>query len=67
MDEELRFLTKPDFRKGDGFIGKAGTEIEGRTGVIHKVKSWGRLVLIFDDEPTIKQHGYLDEEIDYYE
>lgn len=58
---------KLHFRKGDGFIGRVGTEIEGRTGVIHKVKSWGRLVLIFDDDPNVKQDGYLDEEIDYYE
>lgn len=55
------------FTEGDRVIGRPNTEIEGRIATVHKVKSQDRLTLIFDDNPDIKDSGYLDEEVKRYE
>lgn len=54
-------------KDGDRVIGRPNTEIEGRIATVHKAKSGGRLTLIFDDNPDIKDSGYLDEEVKRYE
>lgn len=55
----LKFAPKD----GDRVIGRTETEIEGRIATVAKVKSGGRLTLIFDDAPDIEDTGYLDEEV----
>ena len=39
----------------------------GRTGTVLKQKKQGRLTVVFDDKPGVKDIGYLDEEIQIIE
>lgn len=58
-------MTKEERKSFEGrrFVGNPNTELEGRSGIIHRVKSQERLVLIFDDRPDVQDDGYLFEEI----
>lgn len=39
----------------------------GRKGIVTNLKKDGRLTVIFDDKPGVKDIGYLDEEIQIIE
>lgn len=46
-------------------IGKSKTEIEGRIGTIVKAKKDGQITIVWDDNPGVKDSGYLIEEVNF--
>jgi len=39
--------------------------VSGRVGIVVKHKKDGRLTIVFDDKPGVKNMGFLDEEFEF--